>query len=157
MRRSIEERIRRLEDALPSLKPKVRFLTRTTWENGDGQVLSTTISEGTGRAARTLFTWKPEDPDAAEKEAAYAAYLTRGRFEVLHLAVVYTRDLEAPVPYPAPAPIAPPGPAEGAQVIEAELIEDNPRASVADLRAELRRLRERWAMLIERGGDVSVN
>ena len=158
VRRSIEERIRRLEDALPSLKPKVRFLTRMTWEAGD-EVLSTTISEG----GKVLFSWRAEDSDADEKAAAYAAFLTTGRFEVLHLSVIYTRDPEArvyatgPADTPAPAPIAPAEATEGAQVVEAELIEDNPRASAEALRAELRRLRERWAMLIERGGDVSVN
>ncbi len=105
------------------------------------------------------LTFRSEKPTTAEKKAAaYAEYLTTGRFEVLHLRVIYTRDPERPVPYPtAPAPIAPAEATGSAQVIEAALIEDNPRASMEDLRAELRRLRERWAMLVERGDDAIPN
>jgi hypothetical protein len=94
MRGGILERLKRLEAALPQPEPKVRLLQRLTYEQG-GQVLSTSISEGSGRGdVRTLFAWKAEDPDAAEKEAAFDAFLETGRFEILHLSVVYTRGAE---------------------------------------------------------------
>jgi hypothetical protein len=174
MRRSIEERIRRLEDVLPGLEPKTRLLTKTTWEDDEG-IISTAISEGRNmREARTLFSWKPEDPDAAKQEAAYAAFLAGGSFEILHLRVIYTRDEEGRVARLAedahriasePRCTAPPLPSPSEAVTEARQeprearsvnVEDDPRAGEGELRAELKRLRERWACLTE-GDDEHIH
>jgi hypothetical protein len=158
MRLNIDLRLKRLDERLPRPVPKIRHLYRTTGEES-GRIVWTSISEGASLAGKVVLSWRAEDPDAAEKAAAYDELLASGKsVEALHLRVVYTRTEEdelkltrnsAPdAPRIALGPRSAPGEGKGAG--------NSPVAAqdgeLAQLTAERARLEDRIVqLLVEKG------
>lgn len=133
----IDERLRRLDEALPRPEPTIRQLIKTVHEDFDGAAQDVTVEEG----GQVLFEFKAGTPQEAKFEAFLAS---GGPWAILTVRVVHTPPLP---PEPVSCGM------EDADVLEASLRKQG------ELRAELKRLQARRAELLIEGGmkDESVN